>query len=147
MEGVHNDMPLVVFNARTARLIFAELWSAAVAIVVIGAVLGVFRDFSRAWLIGTVVASLIAIILSGTLFKRSLRIIIGDSWIEGPTGQYFGTATIQFDTMDRARSGIKRGRLRIVSISGRGIEAKAAWYAPEDLEELERLLRDRAGNA
>lgn len=147
MAEAGNDQPFVVFKARSGRMMLHELWSAVVSILIVITILIVLQQFRWEWLIGVVVMTVIVVAISGTLKRRSRRIVIGDSWVEGPTGGSPGSTTVQFDVMDRERSGFKGGRLRILAISGRGIEATTMWYSPEDIEEIKRLLRDRFEDA
>jgi hypothetical protein len=145
MNNVSHNQPFVVFKAKSGRMMLVELWSAAAGILVVSTILAVLQKLDLRWLIGTVVVTVVGVALIGIFMRRSSRIVIGDSWIEGPAAG--GRATVQFDTMDRERSGFGGGRLRIMSLSGRGIDARTAWYSSEDIEEIKRLLRDRSGAA
>jgi hypothetical protein len=147
MNSAHDRDPFVVFKPRFGRFMFVESFSAALGILIMAAILGMFDILDKPWLIRTLVVTLVAVTLMGVMLRRSRRIVIGDSWMAGPPNQSFAPTTIQFDTVDRARSGVHGGKLRIVSISGRGIEARASWYSPEDIEEIERLLLARTGSA
>jgi hypothetical protein len=143
MNNVSHNQPFAVFKVHSGRMMLVELWSAAAGILIVATILAVLQKASFEWLISTVVVTVVAVALIGIFKRRSRRIVIGDSWIEGPA-QAGGRATVQFDTMDRDRSGFGGGRLRIMSLGGRGIEARTVWYSREDVEEMKRLLRDRS---
>lgn len=137
-----HDQPFVAFVPDLRRFLIAELWAVLVAIAASAIVMYLSRgtDYLPSLI---AVASGVLIAIFTTFARRSRRITIGDTWISGPTHDAFGSAVISFDRVDWARSGFRRGWLRLKSTSGYGISAKTSWYAPEDIAEIKRLVRDR----
>lgn len=142
-DKANDNEPFVVIRSHSGRLILIEILSAGAGILLVAAVLGALGKLNWEWLTATAVATVIACAIGWILTRRSRRIVIGDTWVEGPLGGASGRTTVKVEVMNKERSGFRNGRLRIMSISGRGIEAKTAWYSPGDIEEIKRLLRDR----
>ena len=134
-----------MFTPHLGRFILVELWSEALGIAIATVLLYAFRALSGTWFLAAAAFGLLGVVLGATFKRRSRRIVIGDTWMTGPTPGSTESITIQFGTMDRERSGVTGRRIQIQSISGREITAKTAWYSPMDLEEIKRLIRDRSG--
>ena len=134
-----------MFTPHLGRFIVTEVWSAALSVSFSGALLYTLGTMRQAWLVGAFAFCLSSVVFAATVMRRSRRIVIGDTWMTGPTPGSTKSITIQFGTMDRERSGVTRRRIQIQSISGREITAKTAWYSLMDREEIKRLIRDRSG--
>ncbi len=138
-----NQEPFAVFLPDLRRFLVIELWSVVLTVGTGVMILYSFRGLSYSWLLTAIALGLLGVLYHATFSRRSRRIVIGDTWISGPKHESSESTTMQFDMVDWARSGFRRGRLRFRSMSGQVINAKTFWYAPEDIEEIKRLVRDR----
>jgi hypothetical protein len=143
MDTHQDTEPYTTFMPKLDRYILFEMWSLLLSITLIAAFLAVLQVLSWETVLPGLVIGFIGAAIGGAFSRRLRRIVIGDTWISGPTGNSSETATIQFGTVDPEATGVSRGRIHVKSLGGLEIAAKAAWYAPEDVEEIKRLLRDR----
>ena len=141
-----HEEPFAVFLPDVRRYLVVEFWSAALALASSLALLSVFQDSSYSWLLTAVAAGLLGVVYHAVFARRARQIAIGDVWIRGPSGTS-GPVTIRFDMVDWTHSGLRRGRLPFKSPSGHGISVRAQWFAPEDVQEIKRLVRDRCHTA
>jgi len=145
MDGYADDRPTVAFTPRLGRFLLTELWSVALGLGIVVAVVYVFPVPGTEPLAFVAATGIIGVLIRAMFLRRSRRIEIGDTWISGPTRGSSETTLIPFGTIDRARSGMRKGRLRIRSLGGEGISIRTVWYSPADVEDMRRLLRDRCG--
>jgi len=145
MKNPSDDYPFDRFTPDLRRFVVAEMWMLAASLGIAAGLGYWLRSDSRDALLMALGVGLVTIVVQASLGRRSRRIIIGDTWIEGPARVGRGSVTVQFDMINWAASGICRGQLRIRSTGGDTIKTKTAWYTPEDFEEMTRLIRDRSG--
>jgi hypothetical protein len=135
--------PFAVFAPGLGRFLLVQLWAAIVGLAGTAVAIYFFATSNRSWFWFALAAVLVSVAVCTVFLKRFKSIVIGDTWMTGPTDGSLESTTILFDTLDPAATGIRKGRLTIQSISGREITTKTAWYAPEQLDEIKRLIRDR----
>ena len=143
MDSDHANEPYATFMPQLGRYVLFEMWSVLLSIALIAAFLALLQVLSWEAVLPGLVIGFVGAVLGGAFSRRLRRIVIGDTWISGPTGNSSETATIQFGTLDPDTTAVSRGRMHVKSLGGLEIAAKTAWYSPEDVEEIKRLLRDR----
>lgn len=141
MQETTGRDPFVTFYPSRAKFFLVEVLSMLVSIAVGGAVLYWIRGTMDRTAIPVLVGMTIALAIKAAFGLRSRRIVISDRWITGPSG--FGSTRLDFATVDRDSIDFTGKRLRVGSIGGDSIAAKISWYTREDIEEVQRLIRDR----
>ena len=137
-EPIGND-PFVVFHPSRRKFILVEILSTILSIAV-GAAVFYWITGTMDRVVPVLVGMLIALTIKAVFGLRSRRIVISDRWITGPSG--FGSTRLDVATVDRDSIDFTGERLRIGSIGGNSISAKISWYAREDVEEIQRLIRN-----
>ena len=133
------------FTPDPHRFIFAEFWLLLLTLAAVAATGYLTSGEYRTGVLAALIAGLLTIGFQAIYGRRKRRIVIGDDWIEGPARTGGERATIRFDLVDWESSGICRGQMRIRSAGSETVQVRTAWFSPEDLEELKRIIRDRSG--
>ncbi len=145
MSHAHVEGAFTRFTPDPHRFIFAEFWLLLLTLVAVTATGYLTGGEYLTAVIMALIAGPLAIGFQAIYGRRKRRIVIGDNWIEGPARTGGKRATVRFDLIDWEASGICRGQMRIRSAGSETVQVRTAWFSPEDLEEIKRMIRDRSG--